>query len=183
MSQSRGKLKQIMKLDTINGYPVPDQKVMSDSLTRYFNLAQTVDGISNVGKTEDFENMIFSFSCDFISVNALNNLAVVLDRGKPGKSVPRIQDKHYKYDLITREFYREGGYKIKSEYDKLKAIDKAIFKAAKYTSIVRSDANIVSVENESAILSPSGKAVMLKFSIMDLIEEKKNITNKITLDQ
>jgi hypothetical protein len=69
----------------------------------------------------------------------------------------------------------------KTEFNKLKAKDKAVFNGATYTSIYRFESAVTSTTNPASNVSKSKKAVMLKSSIMDLINGKINVSNTIQL--
>ena len=180
LSQSKAKITQVMKLDTINGFKVPSEQEIKDSITTYFNMANTMSGVSNVKKTENFEEMIFSFACDFQDVESLNKMAKSM--GKKTPNDPNINKKHYQYLPDGKTFSRSGDYSIKKEFDKLRSIDKAVFDNVNYTSIFRSETTIKSTENSNSIMAPTRKAVMIRIPILEILNERKNLSNTIILN-
>ncbi len=182
VSQSRTKLDQIMRMDSINGYKVPQKTDLKEPLQELITKARSIDGISNVGKVEDFENYIFSFSCDFRNVEALNKLVAELRRANNDKRTD-IPDVHFSYDAGAKRYVRNGNYSIKADLGKMKATDKVIFDGATFTSIFRSDAELTSFSNIKAKISPNKKALMLRMDVLDLINEKASMGNTIQLQQ
>jgi hypothetical protein len=69
-----------------------------------------------------------------------------------------------------------------NDYNSLSDRDKAVFKNAKYTTIYRFNSSVKSYTNQDALKSKSGKAIMLKVNVKDLITNKKTIQNKIEID-
>lgn len=168
-------------MDSINGYPVPDQQVITDSINSFYNKSLQVPGLSNQSKTIDFDNMIFSFSCDFESIEALNQLGNELAKGHVDADDPNLNKVHYAYDVDAQTYTRSASYVVKKEFDKLKTVDKAIFDNAFFISIFRSENEINSQTNENARMAPTKKAIMIKVPATELLTEKQNISNTIQL--
>ncbi|RZL30588.1 MAG: hypothetical protein EOO96_17815 [Pedobacter sp.] len=91
----------------------------------------------------------------------------------------------YSYNKTTKTFNRkyQPVSSAKAEFNKLKNKDKAVFNGATYTSIYRFESFVTSTSNPSSNTSKSKKAVMLKSSIMDLINGKINVSNQIQLSK
>lgn len=180
LSQSRTKLDQIMRMDSINGYKVPQQDDLKKPLSELISKAQDTDGISNVNKVEDFQNYIFSFSCDFADVDALNRLVAEMRRSNNDKRTD-IPDVHFSYDATARQYVRTGDYSIGGDFSKMNDADRVIFDGATFTSIFRSDIELTSFSNNNSRLSPNKKALMLRMDVLDLIHKRANMGNTIQL--
>jgi len=173
------KLNQLVKLDSINGYPIPSVKQISDTMANYFEKAKKIDGLSNHKKTEDFENYIFTFSCDFDKVETLNKLGSSMDNSK-NKDL-NLNQMHYSYSIKDKVYNRSGDYSVKKHFDKLRAVDQAIFSDAMIISIFRGEGEIGQANNPQARLSANQKASMLILPILDVIEGKSSIANTVHL--
>ena len=180
MSQSRTKLDQIIRLDSINGYRVPKKSELKEPLEELIAKANGISGISNAQKSEDFENYIMSFTCDFADIDALNRLVTELRKGnkKVRSDIPEV---HFSYDAASKRYIRNGDYSIQADFAQVKEADKVIFDGATFTSIFRSDSELTSYSNNNARLSPNKKALMLKMQVLDLINEKVTMGNTIQL--
>jgi len=179
LSQSKLKISQIMKLDTINDYPIPSEQQITDSILSYYNRSLKIKGLSNQKKSEDFENFIFTFSCDFTNIGALNDLAIGLNKAK--KIDPNVSLEHYKFVKGENVYTRSGDYKIKKEFDKMKTIDQAVFKDAMFVSIFRGEAEILEAKNPETKVSPNKKNAMLALPIMDIVQGNSSVANTIYL--
>ena len=65
MSKSKAKLASIMLLDSVNGFKVPSRKDIQKSLDEIVAELNKAEGITNVKETADYDNFIFSVSCNF----------------------------------------------------------------------------------------------------------------------
>lgn len=180
LSQSKSKLAAVMLLDSVNGYPVPSKADIRRELEQLADELQQIDGISNVTYTLDFNTFIASISWSFARVEDLNTIT---DRVFEKMKVTTANHASYAYLPATKTFSRTYVYEpaAKKEFDKLKAADQAVFENAIYTSIYRFDIPVVSNSNPIAKVSASKKAVMLQSPLMDLINGRKNLSNRIKL--
>ena len=91
----------------------------------------------------------------------------------------------YSFNKATKTFARkyQAIGTAKSEFNKLKNQDKAVFNGAMYTSIYRFESPVTNVTNPASNLSKTKKAVMLKSSITKLINGKINVSNQIQLSK
>lgn len=183
MSQSKTKLKSIMLMDSINGYKVPDRNEIKKAILEIEEHLLSTPGISNVKKTEDYDNFIFSVSCNFSKIENMNDIALRAQKKYNKKGTKTIDTRGYKYDKNTKTFYRFYEYdaRAKKEFTKLKSEDKEVFDNATYTCIYRFENQVVSKENKKSRVSKSNKAVMLRTNIMELINGSTMLNNKIKL--
>ncbi|GAA0893215.1 hypothetical protein GCM10009122_28940 [Fulvivirga kasyanovii] len=179
LSKSKTKLASIMLLDSVNGHKVPAREDIEHALNEAVNYLKNSEGISNVSKKADFDNYVFSISCQFKSVNNIDNLLQEITKNLKFK--PLLVS--YDFNAVKKTFSKNYTYKpeAKAEYEKLKNDDKKVFDDASYTSIFRFENEVAASSNTAAKISKSKKAVMLRASALDVINGNINLTNKIQL--
>ena len=180
LSQSKTKVASVMLLDSIQGYKVPSKQKIQQELNEAVAYLKKSEGISNVKSTSDFNNYIATISFSFKDVSNINNITKnILAQQK----IKATNTSSYTFNKTTKTFSRkyQAIGTTKTEFNKLKAKDKAVFNGATYTSIYRFESAVTSSTNPASNLSKSKKAVMLKSSIMDLINGKINVSNSIQL--
>ena len=180
-SQSKSKLASVMLLDSVNGHKIPGEKDMLQFMNEAVDFLKKSQGITNVQKKLDLKNYIASVSFSFKDVASINGITKKLLEEQKFKS----SYNSYFFEKGKGSFKRTYQYspEMKSSFSKLKEKDQEIFKSASYTSITRFENKINSSSNKAAIISASGKAIMLKAAAMDLINGKTNISNNIQLTQ
>ncbi|MGQ7854917.1 hypothetical protein ACUN24_11825 [Pedobacter sp. WC2501] len=182
LSQSKTKVASVMLLDSVQGYKVPSKQKIQQELSEAVAYLRKSEGISNVKSTSDFNNYIATISFSFKDVSNINNITKnILAQQK----IKATNTSSYTYNKATKTFSRkyQAIGTAKTEFSKLKAKDKAVFNGATYTSIYRFESPVTSSANPSSNVSKSKKAVMLKSSIMDLINGKINVSNTIQLSK
>lgn len=168
-----------MLLDSVNGYKVPNSGDINEYMNETVDFLKKSNGISNIRKSVDLKNYIFSVTFNFNDVSNINGITQRLLAKQKTKS----PGNSYVFDKVSQQFKRTYTHssQLKADYNKLKTKDKEIFKTAGFTSIFRFEQLISSSSNKLARLSPSGKAVMLKVSALDLINGNSNLSNQIQL--
>lgn len=182
LSQSKTKVASVMLLDSVQGYKVPSKQKIQQELNEAVAYLRKSEGISNVKSTSDFNNYIATISFSFKDVSNINNITKnVLAQQK----IKATNTSSYTYNKTSKTFSRkyQAIGSAKTEFNKLKAKDKAVFNGATYTSIYRFESVVTSSTNPASNVSKSKKAVMLKSSIMDLINGKINVSNSIQLSK
>ncbi|WP_316803802.1 hypothetical protein [Pedobacter nototheniae] len=182
LSQSKTKVASVMLLDSVQGYKVPSKQKIQQELNEAVAYLKKSEGISNVKSTTDFNNFIATISFSFKEVSNINNITKnILTQHK----IKATNSSSYSYNKSTGLFSRkyQAVSTTKTEFNKLKSQDKAVFNTASYTSIYRFEKPVETVSNPAANISKSKKAVMLKSSIMDLINGKTNVSNQIQLSK
>nr|WP_276901697.1 hypothetical protein [Pedobacter kyonggii] len=182
LSQSKTKVASVMLLDSVQGYKVPSKQKIQQELNEAVAYLKKSEGISNVKSTSDFNNYIAAISFSFKDVSNINNITKnILAQQK----IKATNTSSYTYNKATKTFSRkyQAIGTAKTEFNKLKAKDKAVFNGATYTSIYRFESVVTSSTNPASNVSKSKKAVMLKSSIMDLINGKINVSNSIQLSK
>jgi hypothetical protein len=181
LSQSKSKLASIMLLDSINGYKVPGEKDIHEYMNETVDFLKKSNGISNIKKSTDLKNYIFSVSFSFKDVSNINGITQKL----MSKQKTKGPGNNYSFDPLSGNFKRlyTHSTQMRTAYNKLKPKDKEVFKTAGFTSIFRFEKMIASSSNKAAKISPSGKAIMLKAGALDLINGNSNISNHIQLNK
>lgn len=182
LSQSKTKVASVMLLDSVQGYKVPSKQKIQQELNEAVAYLKKSEGISNVKSTSDFNNYIATISFSFKDVSNINNITKnILAKQK----IKATNTSSYTYNKATKIFSRkyQAVGTAKTAFNKLKAKDKAVFNGATYTSIYRFESAVTSSTNPASNVSKSKKAVMLKSSIMDLINGKINVSNSIQLSK
>jgi len=180
LSQSKTKVASVMLLDSVQGYKVPSKLKIQQELGEAVAYLKKSEGISNVKSTSDFNNYIATISFSFKDVSNINNITKnILAQHK----INAANTSYYIYNKANKTFSRkyQAVATAKTEFNKLKSKDKAVFNGATYTSIYRFESVVTSSTNPASNVSKSKKAVMLKSSIMDLINGKINVSNTIQL--
>ena len=180
MSQSKLNLNSMLLLDSVNGRPVPkinDLKV----ILKKAETKLKEGNITNLNLKENWEAYIFSISGNFDNIEtlnkAINNISASFGKFQ---GMPLKEGDNFSYkDKIFKRLYN---YNLVDDYNSLPEKDKIIVKNAKYTSIYRFNSLVKSFSNPDALKSKSGKAMMLKLNIKDLITNNKSLANSIILN-
>lgn len=185
MSKSKTKLASIMLLDSVNGYRVPSEDDMNEAIKDFVAHLEGREGISNIKKTKDFENYIFTIACDFAQIDNINGIFRELIRKQNKNGGTRFTTTNFSFNDETKTFQRNFTYdpSIKKSFASLNKEDQKIFDEANYTCIYRFDDTVKSVTNKNAKIAPNKKAVMLRVEAMSFISGEKSIQNKIQLTQ
>lgn len=181
LSQSKTKINSVMLLDSINGIKIPTEDDVRSKINEVLDLVVKTKGISNATKTLDFENYIFNFSCDFENTMALNKASELIKNAYNIHDPLQNTDDHFSYDSLNKTFRRKGDYKSETDLDTIKEDDLALMNEAEFTAIYRFEGEIKTVSNKDARISPNKKATMLKYPLMDLVSQKKQLENTIIL--
>lgn len=180
MSQSKGKLATIFMLDSINGKKVPKAEELQKRMAQIKRLAQNSRGIKDVKQTSDFENYIFTFSCSFASVDSLNKF--INDAIRQQKAEQHITPKsHFQYDVRNMVYTRNASYFTEEDYTRLKDVERNVLAKSTVISVCRFKNNVNTTTNTEAIVSPTGKAVMLRVKALDFVKSTSTISNKVNL--
>jgi hypothetical protein len=126
LSQSKTKVASVMLLDSVQGYKVPSKQKIQQELNEAVAYLKKSEGISNVKSTSDFNNYIATISFSFKDVSNINNITKnILAQQK----IKATNTSSYTYNKATKAFNRkyQAVGTAKTEFNKLKAKDKAVF--------------------------------------------------------
>lgn len=180
LSKSKTKVSSLMKLGKIDGIQIPTETEIRKEFNTIVRLLRETKGISNVKSSLDFSNYVATLSCDFENAEALNTFSKALSSHF---KVNISGYSSYRYDRQKNSLARTYTYnpETKKEFDKLSAESKKNFHDAYFTSIYRFDKEVKHVNNQMAKIASNKRAVMVKTSVIDLIHNKVNLSNTITL--
>lgn len=178
LSQSKSKVKSVLLLDSINGHAVPSREEMTVKFDKLVADLNADPGIDQAKVNADWENCIYTISCHFNKVEALNQSLKKLGENSGIKDSTLYM--HSVYEKDPQKFVREGNYNVKEAYRDLKEDDKKIFREAEFIGVYKFASAVKNVSNPKARTSKNGKAVMVKAQFLDLILGKADIANEIT---
>ena len=181
LSQSKAKINSILKLQTVNGHPVPTKDAITARIKGLENTIAKTEGISNVKTSIDFENYIFVISYDFKNVAQLNK-SIKNIKQKENLTGSMLDD-NYAYDPKAKTFQRKNKVDLKGLYKTMSNPDKEVFSGANYTCIYKFESPITTTTNKDSKIAANKKAVMLRETALDILTEKKSIENKINIAQ
>lgn len=179
MSQSKTKMKSIMLMDSINNYKVPSRADIEKNMAKMLDEIKSVNGVRNVVHKMNFEEFIFSVSCDFENVDVLNS--VISHFSTDNYKANLASNKQFEYDKSAKTFSRNYHFNLSREIDKVKQRDREVLQDATVTTIHRFESSVASSANAHSKVAGNKKAVMLRVDVTDMISDKKNIKNSITL--
>ncbi len=182
LSQSKTKINSALLLDSFNGFKIPDEQNIKNKINELLDVLRKSEGLSNVNSIQNFDNYIFTFSCDFETVENLNQATKYLNESYKNTETNDIaSSKHFTFNKESGTFKRKGNYGRKANPDEVEDETLTALNQAEFTSIYRFSSEVSSVSNKNARISPNKKAVMLKHKAMDIATGKQTIENIITL--
>ncbi len=179
ISQSKTRLASIMLMDSINGYNVPTEAEIRKHIKELAQKIKETKGVSKVSTVINFDDYIFSLSCHFATVEALNKVLSSISSKKDAAMMAK--KKPFSFDKNRKIFSRNYHYNIASEFKKIKRDDREILDGASVTTIYRFDKPVLFTKNKDSKVSKSKKAVFLKVTAEDLVKGRKSIKNQIQL--
>lgn len=177
MSQSKTKLKSIMLMDEVNGHKVPSKAEITNQINDVVKYAKMTKGISNVSKKVDFENFIFTFSCDFASSSSFNKMIQNIRKGKEKKSIN--YEEHISISKDDKLIKRNFTFAWTKKYLTLSEEDKDVLDKATFTGVYKLDKEVVNNSNPKAKIAANKKAVMVKLGFKAIINKSQTIKNQI----
>ena len=179
LRRSKGKLKQYMKLEKVENYRVPKKAEIEALFVEIKKGLRAIDGISYADSKSDWSNFIFEISARFDNVEALNAGVKLLSKQLRKLEVPTITEADFEYK--GNRFKRLFDYPPKPEkYNQLPSLQRFMLESSHMTCIYRFEKMIANFTHKKAMVSPSGKAIMLKLPFSDLITGKGTLENDIS---
>jgi len=180
LSQSRENVSKYMAMGSVEGYKVPPKAEVEANLEKIKTLMAAVPGMSDVMTKSDWSSYIFSVSGRFAHVEALNKAVEIVAKeyDKAGKN---LASGKFGFAYSNGQFKRLSTYPDKAkEYAGLPSMQRYVLENATMTSIYRFDRNIRKVSHPKAQLSPSGKAVMLRLPLSELMKGSGTMSETVT---
>jgi hypothetical protein len=180
LSQSKLQINSMLLLDTVNGRPVPKKEDIAEALDKVETALKQEVELSGIIIKRNWEEYIFSINGSFKKISALNHAINKIYNifEKPEKQV-FINKENFNYsDKVFTRFY---DYDLANQYKNMPDKDKVVFENASYTTIYRFPFFVGTFSNPIAKVSKSGRAIMLKVDVKELITNAKTIRNSINL--
>lgn len=180
LSQSKTQLKSIMLLDSINGYAVPKRRDLEVELATLEQEVKRIPGISGVSIAANYGKFVFAISGDFQTIHSLN--LAINEVGERMNRTPYASVRVTNFGYENQVFNRHHRYIVdQAEYRQIKPQDRIVVEGAHYLCIYRFPVAIQSYSHPRAILSKSGKSILLRSSVKRLIKGKETVENQISL--
>jgi hypothetical protein len=177
-SASREQLDKIKGQDSFMGKPVPTVEKVQEEIRTLRNVIASTPGISNILVKEDYTQYIARISFQFDKVASLDQVfqRLYLHYQKEQAKQIFVERKGNTY----ARFYSTAA--LKNQLNKVEEFKSNAqwLTEVSITSIVRCPSLIKHQLNPAVIISPSGKAAMLKTNLHDLLNERQTLSNTIT---
>jgi len=109
----------------------------------------------------------------------LNEAIILLSEQMKYAEMPTMSQTNFKYD--GHVFNRLYDYEARpEEYYKLPPMQRHLLDASQMVSIYRFEKTIAAYSHKKALVSPSGKAIMLKLPLSDLVIGRETLENSIS---
>ena len=181
LSQSKDNISSYVDAGEINGNKIPGINEIEEKMAELVAEANLLEGISNVESISDYEDYIFTFTCEFENVYALNDAINIMADKYNESGQPTIFEDNYGFDISS--FYRYFKYPIPDlDFDKLGTMEKFMMDTATFTGIYRFEDAIDKCTNSSARISKSGKSTMLKATIAQLVKKQISLENEVIFE-
>jgi hypothetical protein len=178
-SSSKLKVSSILALDSLNGEKVPEVSEIKQKISVFKKTLSAQEGITNVNITEDYNNYIIKFQCDFKNIEYLE---IALK-----KSISTQYDNSdYDYDWIS---FKNGTLIRKSPVfylnyiNQFSSIDIEKMNEGSYNSITRFSTKIDTFENQYSVRAKSNMALMVRVTPNQIIDNQTILNNKIILEK
>ncbi len=175
-SQSKIKLKNLMKLDTFMGLNIPNIEQVKIDIIKAKVLIGEIDGINSVITSSDFENFIFTVKFNFDSTASLN---------KALNAIAKVESTRHPipyYNIYEKTNGQFSRLKVPDDSTASKAVRQgnlSLITGATATSIYRFTQPVKSTSNTKALISKNKLAVMLKQPVTDIVKKPALFSNTI----
>lgn len=180
LSQSKLQINSMFLLDSVNGRPMPKKDYLVENFDKVEATLKQESELSDIIVKRNWDEYIFSINGNFANIKALNKAINRIYKMFDDPDKPTFAEKD-NFSFSNKVFTRLYEYTLDNEYKKLTEKDKMVFENAKYTTIYRFPFQVDTFSNAEAKISKSGKAIMLKQNIKDLLTNTKTIKNSINL--
>ncbi|WP_341900235.1 MULTISPECIES: hypothetical protein [Fluviicola] len=177
MSASKVKINSILALDSVDGRRIPKLPEIKEKIEYYRNKLEEKQGISNVKVESNYNDFIFTISCDFENVVALQNgIREIVKEESKDKNDPALDESWLSWDGKTLTRIVPS---FQSVIHKMKAEDQENLKKGKYIAVSRFDKPIVKCDNTQARISPSKMAALIESNTYSVATNPSILRNTI----
>lgn len=179
LSQSKGKVRQYMKMERVESYYVPKRHEVDGLMGQMKIMLGNITGITYVQTKADWSNFIFSISARFDELDALNEAMVEASENLHHLGLPTIEQVNFQYE--EGQFQRLFDYPPQpEEFEALPSMQRYMLESAQMVSIYRFEKKIKEHSHPEAKLSPSGRAIMLRMPLSKLVTGEGSLANTIS---
>ena len=180
LSASKVKLNSVLALDSLEGQRVPSKEEIDERIQTFSQKLEAKTGISNVSVESNLVDFIIKLSCDFTSIEVLQNAI---------KEVFEEEIKDKNREELDYNWMTWDGHKLSRSIPditlertkSMKAEDVELLKQGNYTSITRFERPVDHFDNTNAVLSKNKMAVMIKTNPYLLSQNYNLLENTIYL--
>lgn len=182
LSESKETLANFMRSGEYQGEKLPSAEEVKQKIEEAAAILSGSEGITNVSHTADMNGFVFSMSCDFSEVPALNKAINTMAREMNDSRLPVEIEDNFSYSpgSFSRLFDYELDPIPDAEYKQLNSMYRYAMETARLVQIYRFAQPVKKFSNQNAKLSPSGTAVKVEHTISDLVRGKSTIENEIS---
>ncbi len=169
LSKSKDQVDRLLGQDSIQGIRVPSKTDISSKLNQLKTRLSSLNGLSNVKLSKDFEDYIFEVSFDFKDIDNLNEAQGEIQKLDPSIGMPvrfSLNDKFFSLAYSEQLLGKANNSLVKFKFDELKTAD--------FVTICRFDKEVKGCTGTNCKTSSNKKATFNKISVADFIENKKN---------
>lgn len=176
-SESSGKIKTCMLLDSMFGVAMPNQVMIEENFAKAISQLKNTAGITNIVTTQNFEDYLFSISYDFNNETTLNNSFLQIIQVFDKNGVLPYQP----YSFNSKSFSRNHKKSLtQQQEEKLKKMFIEVLQSARYISVYRLPTKVTSTSNTSSKISKSKRVVINRMLVGDVLLQENSIKNTIT---
>lgn len=180
LNQSKSTLDGFKNKDSIDHYKVPKTADIDAKVSEAMAKLKAVKGISNVTSERNHTDYIYTLKCNFTNLTALNTAINTLwmsyDKNAPVKPTTIH---FYKNGTAFGRLFQKAWLQEKGS--RLNAVEKRILQSAMYIAAYKFPNEVLSHSHPEGKISKSGKAVVLRVNMLDLVQLKNTIKNEIKL--
>ena len=181
LSKSKGKLKQYMKMEKVENYRVPSEAEIESLLFQIKTSLRAEEGITYAETKSDWSSFIFNVTARFDNIGALNTAIEDLSEQLKYLEIPPLTTANFNFE--NGHFSRYFDYPTKpEEFAQLPSMQRFMLESSNAISIYRFEKKVKDFTHAKAMISPSGKAVMLKMPLSELITGRGTLANSIEFE-
>lgn len=170
-------LENIMKLDSIGRFKIPNETDIKKDMSTLQNQLNQIEGISSANCEADFQYYIFRVKGNFKNILALNKAYTAIYNFKRKKKEPFIEA--YKYD--GKSYQRTEKDPKTNIFVKNTFLSENQFSSGKVMIVTRFKKKVSSVSNATTIISKNGMATLTKCSAAELMKKPSRINCTVNL--
>jgi len=176
------KINSILALDSLDGKRIPSIEEISTKIEGLIAILEQEPGITNVHLDADYSNYMFKLSCDFNSLEELQDAIRSVVRAESKDNVmPELN--HNWLSLKDNKLSRSVPQITIKKSKEINTTDRELLKAGSYTSITRFEKEIIRFENDKAKVSANKKAIMIRTNPYSLTQNPNLLDNTIYLKE